>query len=82
MVKKVNNINTIGTSDSVKKTNYNTRINEIKIKIADHDNGKYITTQEFCKLTSDNFTATLAQGNLSSQNDIAHFVKKTVLMIN
>ena len=27
----------------------------------DHDHGKYITTQEFSKLTVDNFTARLAQ---------------------
>ena len=34
------------------------------------------TTQEFNKLTSENFTARLKQGNLGSKNDIADFVKK------
>ena len=35
-----------------------------------------ITTQKSNMLTSENFTATLAQANLSSENDIANFVKK------
>ena len=34
------------------KTNYNTKINEIE---NDHDDSKYITTQQFNKLTSENF---------------------------
>ena len=34
------------------KTNYNTKINEIG---NDHDDSKYITTQQFNKLTSENF---------------------------
>ena len=42
----------------VKKTGYNTKITEIENKIAtDHDHDKYITTQEFNKLTSVNFSA-------------------------
>ena len=51
--KKVNNINPPDTSDLVKKkTDYNAKINEIKNKIiTDHDHDKYITTQEFNKLT-------------------------------
>ena len=47
---------------SKKKTNYNTKISEIENKIAtNHDHDKYITTQEFNKLTSENFTARLKQ---------------------
>ena len=42
----------------VKKTDYNTKISEIENKISDHDHTKYITTQEFNRLTADNFTAT------------------------
>ena len=38
-----------------KKTNYNTKINEIESKIMDHDHDKYITTQAYNKLTSGNF---------------------------
>ena len=61
-----------------KKTGYNTNISEIENKItADHDHGKYVTTQEFNKLTSENFTATLAQSNLASKSDIANFIKNT-----
>ena len=65
-------------SNLVKKTNYNTKISEIENKITtDHDHDKYVTTQEFNKLTSKKFTARLAQANLASKNDIANFVKKT-----
>ena len=46
-------------------------------KINDYDHAKYITTEEFNKLTADNFTARLAQANLASKDDIANFVKKT-----
>ena len=53
-------------SNLVKKTDYNTKISEIKNNItADHDHDKYITTQEFNKLTSENISATLAQANLA-----------------
>ena len=38
---------------------------------------KYVTTQEFNKLISGNFTARLAQANLASKNNTATFVKKT-----
>ena len=51
---------------------------KLKKKIIDHDNStKYITTQEFNKLTSQNFVARLAYANLASKNDIANFVKNT-----
>ena len=43
----------------------------------DHDHDKYITTLEFNKLTSRNFTARLKQENLTIKNDVASFVKKT-----
>ena len=43
---------------------------------ADHDHDKYITTEEYNKLTSENFTARLKQANLTSKSDIANFVKK------
>ena len=65
-------------SNLVKITDYNTKLSEFENKITtgnDHD--KYITTQEFNKLTSENFTARLKQTNLASKNDIANFVKKT-----
>ena len=41
-VKKVNAIQSTDTSDFVKKTDYNTKINEIQKKIIDHDHDKYI----------------------------------------
>ena len=56
-------------SNLVKKTDYNTKISEIENKIAtDHDHDKHIPTQEFNKLTLENFTARLKQANLASKN--------------
>ena len=70
-------------SNLVKKTDYNTTISETENEITtDHDHKKYITTQEFNKLTSGNFTARLAQANLASKNDIANFAKRQILIIN
>ena len=43
---------------------------------------KYITTQEFNRLSADNFIARLKQGNLASKNDIANFIKRQILIIN
>ena len=61
MVKKVNNMKTTytNTSDLVKKADYDTKSGEIEKKILDHNSDKFITTQEFNKLTADNFAARL-----------------------
>ena len=45
----------------------NTKISEVENKIPDH--AEYITTQEFDKLTAENFTARLTQANLMSKTD-------------
>ena len=47
LLKKVNSIQTNDTIDSVKKTDYNTKINEVEKKITDHRYDKYTTTQQF-----------------------------------
>ena len=47
------------TSDLVKKADYDTKSGEIEKKILDHNSDKFITTQEFNKLTADNFAARL-----------------------
>ena len=60
-----------------KKTDYSTKINEVRKKTTDHDHDEHITTPEFNKLTAENFAARLAQANLASKSDIANFVKKT-----
>ena len=41
----------------------------VKLKITDHNHGKYITTQEFDKLTAESFKERLKQGNLLSKTD-------------
>ena len=61
----------------VKGTDYNTNISEKENKITtDHGHDKYITSQEFNKLTEENFTAGLTQANLARKSDISNFVKK------
>ena len=44
--------------------------------MTDHNHDKYITTQEFHKLTPENLVARLTQANLVSKNAIANFVNK------
>ena len=74
LVKKVNAIQAIDTSDLVKKADNNTRSQDNEKKIINHD--KYITKNEFNKLAEENFIERLKQINLASKNDIADFVKK------
>ena len=63
-----------------KRADYNTKISEIENKITtNHDHDKYITTQEFNKLTSENFTARLKLANLARKSDISNSVKKRYL---
>ena len=81
MSQKVNAIRTTDTSDLVsntseKKTDYNTKTNETKIKITDHDHDEYITTQVFNKLTAESFAARLKQANLATKSDIDDLVEK------
>ena len=58
------------TSGLIKKqTNYDTKIGEIAKKITDHDHSKYINTQEFNKLTAENFKERLKQAKLMSRTD-------------
>ena len=49
----------LDTSSLVTKTVLNTQISEVENKIPDH--AKYITTQEFNKLTAENFPPRLKQ---------------------
>ena len=50
----------------------NTKVSEVENKICDH--AKYITTQEFIKLTAENFGARLKQANLVSKTDLDNIV--------
>ena len=64
----------LNVSNLLKKTDYNTKINEIEKKITDHDHSnKYITTPEFNELTSENYAARLKKANLASKSDFARF---------
>ena len=77
LVKNVNAIQITFTSNLAEKTSYNTKIAEIQKKILDHNHGKCITTQEFNKLTLDNFATRLALVISTTKADIADIVKKT-----
>ena len=58
-------------SNLVKKTDYNTKINEID----NHD--KYINTLEFNKLKSKNFAARLKQANFVNKADFDDKLKNS-----
>ena len=62
-------------SNLVKKTDYNTKINEVEKKITDHNHGKYINTPEFNKLEAENFAARLAKANLVTKTDFNNKLK-------
>ena len=64
-------------SNLVKKTGYNTKISDIENKITDHNHGKYITTLEFNRLTTENFKTRLSQGNLITKTDLGIELKKS-----
>ena len=76
-LKKINAIQTIDTSNSVKKADHNKKIDEIEKNYTNHDQEKYIATQEFCKLSAFKFAARLKEAKLATKNDIADFVKMT-----
>ena len=46
-------------------------------RILDHARDRCVTTQDFNKLTSSDFTARLKQANLSTKVDIDDFIEKT-----
>ena len=76
LVKKVNAIKITDTSNLVNQPDYDTKINKIEKKSIDHDHSnKYITTQEFNKLTAENFAPRLVQEKLVSKADITDFIK-------
>ena len=53
----------------LKKTDYNTKINEINNKLNNHNHDKYIDTSGFNELTADAFNVRLAQANLLTKTD-------------
>ena len=55
---------TLNVSNLVRKTDYNTKINEIEKKMTYHKQDKYITTPEFNNLAAGVFTTRLAQADL------------------
>ena len=74
LVIKVNAIQTINTSDLVKKVQCSTKIDKIENKIPNQD--KYVTNPELNKLTKENSTERLKQANLAIKNGIVDFVEK------
>ena len=62
-------------SNLVKKTDYNTKINENENKVTNHNHDKYITAPGFNKLTSENVMERLKQVNVGSK-------RKMILLIS
>ena len=56
--------NKIPVINLVNKTDYNTKITEIENKLNDHNQDKYIDTQEFNKLAADAFNTRIARENV------------------
>ena len=52
-----------------RKTDYNTKISELKKKVTDHNHDKYFLTPEFNTLDAYVFNARLAQANLITKTD-------------
>ena len=50
------------------------KISKIGKNILYHDHAKYITTQEFNNLTTDNFAARIT-AKITTEDDVADFVK-------
>ena len=62
----------------LKKLYYNTKFDEIDKNILGHNYGKYITTEEFNKLTAYNFATRLPQAKLAAKADILKKKKKLI----
>ena len=56
-------------SSLVKKTDYDAKISENEKNLINSDNDKYITTSEYNKLKTENFSARLARANLLTKTD-------------
>ena len=62
-----NKISSIG--NLVNKIGYKTKVTEIENKLNNHNQNKYIDTEEFNKLSADVFNARLAQANIITKTD-------------
>ena len=71
----VNKIPSVSTL--VKKTAYNTLINEIEKNITNHSHDKCVATTDCNKFTAEIFDLRLKRANLARKSDIANFVNKT-----
>ena len=72
LMTSVSNYVYIGKLDEIINTTIHIYLK--KIHIIYHD--KYITTQEFIKLTAEYFAARLVHGNLASKSGITNLIKK------
>ena len=64
-------------SGLVKKTDYEAKISKIEKKRLERcHNNKYVTTQQFNRLTAKSFTTRLKEANLVTKTDIFDFVRK------
>ena len=72
----------IPVSNSVKKTDYDTKITEIEKALTDHDHDKYIAALEFNNLAARVFIARLAESNVTTKTDFDDKLKSINQKIN
>ena len=77
LVKKVHATQSTDTRNLANKADYKSKVGGIKKKTLGHDHGKFITTVEFNKLTTNNLETTLAQANLEAKADTDDLVEET-----
>ena len=65
-------------SNLVKKTDYNTKITEIKKKLTDYNHDKHITAPEFNTLSAEVFDARSAQANLVTKKNFDDKLKVSI----
>ena len=75
MVKKVKTVGAIDVGKANKKADYDTKVEEIKRKILNHD--KCITSNDFNEFLDALFDETIKQATLATKADLADFVTKT-----
>ena len=69
-------------SNSVKKTDYDTKITEIEKALTDHDHDKYIAAPEFNNLAARVFIVRLAESHVTTKTDFDDKLKSINQKIN
>ena len=74
---KIASVNNFVKKKKKKKNGYNTEVNKIGKKIANHNHDNYISIPEFYKFSKEIFGLRLSRANFASQGYIFNFVNMT-----